>query len=431
MNNNQLSKQFFQTQSNLFCWIKVETKKSFEWIVKLSLLVLLALSSTTWAKGECGQVDSNGEMSVSVCMGELLDSQLDMINSVEGVVMEMESMNRVSFGAAPLTMSHSEGELMEKLQFLRDEHGRVEAANEATEENDYDEAFSKADKVKGEKCALSDINFFESLEIDNFIPPGLKSVDDNKFGNGKCDVFSATDLDNNSVKVNERKENMCEQVCADKVNPNGMGKLRKKERKERVVGRLSDGIAAATRASNMMSAATANMSNLNRQLSKADFSSSAADICESGFDVPALLEIIATGVGIANSAVGFNTALLETLKDNVEPAANQTVAGFNAGSSVAPFALVAGISKMAGEVVGGVEKGLTVAAQIVSARTADTVQDCLTSVRDKTDDLLIKAGNTEGALSEIKAEMALLKRLAEQNRELLMTPQGTRPEWNE
>lgn len=428
MNNNQLSKRFFQAQSNHFCWMNVETKKSFEWIVMLSLLVLLAAPSTTWA--ECGQVDSNGEMSVSVCMDELLASQLDMINSVEGVVMEMESMNRTSLGAAPLTMSSSEDDLMEKLQFLRDEHGRVAAANDATDENDYDEAFSKADKVKGKQCTLSDINFFESLENENFIPPGLKSVDDNKFGNDKCDVFSATDLDDNSVKVNERKENMCEQVCVDKVNPNGTGKPRKKERKERVVGRLSDGIAAATRASGMMSAATANMSSLNRQLSKADFSSSATDVCDSGFDVPALLEIIATGVGIANSAVGFTTALLETLKDNVEPAANQTVAGFNAGSSVIPFALVAGISKMAGEVVGGVEKGLTIAAQIVSARTADTVQDCLTSVRDKTDDLLIKAGNTDGALKRIETEMALLKSLAEQNRELLLTPQGARPGWN-
>jgi hypothetical protein len=203
-------------------------------------------------------------------MDELLASQLDMIDSVEEVVMEMESMNKGAFRAAPLAMSSGEDDLMEKLQFLRDEHGRVSEANDAAEEADYDEAFSKADKVKGAKCTLSDINFYESLEDDNFIPPGLKSVDDNKFGNEKCDVFSATDLDGDSVKVNERKENMCEHVCADKTN--GMGKPRKKERKKRVVGRLSDGIAAATRASGMMSAAAANMSSVNRQLSEAYFS---------------------------------------------------------------------------------------------------------------------------------------------------------------
>jgi hypothetical protein len=115
----------------------------------------------------------------------------------------------------------------------------------------------------------------------------------------------------------------------------------------------------------------------------------------------------------------------------VEPAANQTVAGFNAGSSVIPFALVAGISKMAGEVVGGVEKGLTIAAQIVSARTADTLQECLTSVRDKADNLLIKAGDTEDALKRIEAELTLLKSSVEQNRELLGTPQGKRLDWNE
>jgi hypothetical protein len=443
MNNNQLSKRFFQAQRNPFSWMNVEMKKLFESIVMLSLLILLAAPSTTWAEGECGQVDPNGEVSVSVCMDELLASQLNMIESVEDVVTEMDSMNLALFGAAPLALSSSEDDLMKKLQFLRDEHGRAVAADDAVEETDYDEAFSKADKVKGEKCTLSDINFYESLEIDNFIPPGLKSVDDNKFGNNKCDVFSATDLDDKSVKVNERKENMCEQVCDDKVNPNkdnpnGMGKKpRKKERKERVVGRLSDGIAAANSAAGMMSAAAANTYSLNRQLSITDFSSSVTDICESGFDVPALLEIIATGVSIANSVVGFTTALLETLKDNVEPAANQTVAGFNAGSAVIPFALVAGISKMAGEVVGGVEKGLTIAAQIVSAHTADTLQDCLTSVRDNTDDLKIKAGNTEDALARIEKELALLKSVVEQNQELLgqnqellVTPQGKREGWN-
>ena len=436
-NNNQLSKRFFQAQRNPFSWMNVETKKLFESIVMLSLLILLAAPSTTWAEGECGQVNSSGEISVSVCMAELLTAQVGMIDSVEDVVMEMESMNLASFGAAPVALSSSEDDLMEKLQFLRDEHGRAVEANDAVEETDYDEAFSKADKVKGKQCRLSDINFYESLENDNFIPPGLASVNDNKFGNDKCDVFSAIDLDGNSVKVNERKENMCEQVCADKVNPNEMkpngmmGKPRKEERKERVVGRLSDGIAASNSAAGMMSAAAANMHSLNRQLFKADFSSSATDICESGFDVPALLEIIATGVSIANSVVGFTTALLETLKDNVEPAANQTVAGFNAGSSVIPFALVAGISKMAGEVVGGVEKGLTIAAQITSAHTADTLQDCLTSVRDNTDDLKIKAGNTEDALARMEKELAQLKSLVEQNRELLMTPPGKRSEWNQ
>jgi len=446
MNNNQLSKRFFQAQRNPFSWMNVEMKKLFESIVMLSLLILLAAPSTTWAEGECGQVDPNGEVSVSVCMDELLASQLNMIESIEDVVTEMDSMNLALFRAAPLALSSSEDDLMKKLQFLHDEHERAVAAKDAVEETDYDEAFSKADKVKGKKCRLSDINFYESLEDDNFIPPGLKSVNDNNdnnFGNNQCDVFSATDLDDKSVKVNERKENMCEQVCDDKVNPNkdnpnGMGKKpRKKERKERVVGRLSDGIAAANSAAGMMSAAAANTYSLNRQLSITDFSSSVTDICESGFDVPALLEIIATGVSIANSVVGFTTALLETLKDNVEPAANQTVAGFNAGSAVIPFALVAGISKMAGEVVGGVEKGLTIAAQIVSAHTADTLQDCLTSVRDNTDDLKIKAGNTEDALARIEKELALLKSVVEQNQELLgqnqellVTPQGKREGWN-
>ncbi len=439
-----------------------KTMKTLGWTVRSSLVVLLAATSTSWAQGPppptiCGQVataSGDSKVSVSGCMGELLTAQLAMIVAVEGVVNEMHGMNLSAFGAERFGLRKSimEDDLKAKIQFLHDEHDRALAANEVVEDDDYEEAFAKADQDKGKKCTFSDMPFKDSLDGDP--PPGLQPVTDPRFGNNRCDIFDAVDLDDNDVRVNERKENMCERVCADRQNPNGSG-ARKEERKIRVALRLTDGIAATHRATARISEASANLASLRLQLSSAaSRSSGPSDICVSGFDLPAVFEIAATSASLANIAVAFVTAGLEVAKDNVKPAANQTVAGFNVGSTVIPFALVAGLSKMLEEVIAAVEKGLVLTAQIVSAFREDTLEVCLGSVRDTVvnvrddtvmlkgefegpdgaifklqedvDDLQVKAGDTNDALAAIREELALMKTLLEANRDLLLTPLGRR-----
>ena len=433
--------------------------KSLGCIIMSSLVVFLVATSTSWAappSENCGQVDNgSGETvtSISDCMDQLLTAQSDMIDAVEEVVIGMQGMNLSSFGVERFGMRRSvmEEDLMPNIQFLRDEHGRAMAANKAVDDADYDEAFEKADQEKRGKCNLSDIKFFESLKGDD--PPGLRDPD-SKFGDDKCNVFSAIiDIpgapnDGDVVHVNERRENMCEQVCADRVNPNPMGKPRKQERKDRVVGRLTDGIAATFRATEAISGASANLSDLRFQLSRVDFRSSAAsDICVSGFDLSGVFVISAAVVSAANSAASFVTAALEVAKDNAEPPANQTVAGFNGGAAVVPFAVAAGISKLITEALGIVEKGLVLTGEIVSAFREDTLELCLKSVRDDTvilkdefegpDGAIFKlqeavtqlqgsAMQTNAELAAMKAELALMKGLLETTLDLLLTPTGRR-----
>jgi hypothetical protein len=449
--------------------MKEETMKSFGRNIMFFLAVFLVAMATSWAaprSEDCGQADNavgETETSVSTCVDELLTAQLGMINAVEDVVIEMQGVNLSFFGAERLGLRQStmQEDLMAHIQLLRDEHGRAMAASKSVEEADYEEAFAKADQEKGKNCGLSDLPFKESLEGSD--PPGLRDPDPSKFGDGKCNVFEAiVDIpgapnDGDVVHVNERRENMCELVCADRVNPNpppntlntlAEPKPRKQERKERVVRRLTDDIDATFRATETISGASANLSALRFQLSRANFSSSGtSDICVSGFDLSGVFVISGAAVAAANSAASFVTAALEIAKDNAEPPANQTVAGFNAGSAVVPFAVAAGISKLITEALGIVEKGLVLTGEIVSAFREDTLELCLKSVRDNTvtlngefegpdgaifklqadvDDLKLKAGDANAELAAIKAELALVKSLLEATRDLLLTPQGRR-----
>jgi hypothetical protein len=453
--------------------MKEETMRSFGRNIMSFLAVLLVAMSASWAgpqTEDCGQVNNavgQPETSVSTCMDELLEAQLGMINAVEDVATEMQGVNLSFIGAERFGLRRStmQEDLTAHIQLLRDEHGRAMAANKAVEEADYEEAFANADQEKGKNCGLSDLPFKESLKGSD--PPGLRDPDPSKFGDGKCNVFSAiVDIpgapnDGDVVHVNERRENMCEKVCADRVNPNpppntlntmADPKPRKQERKERVVRRLTDDIDATVRATGTISGASANLSALRFQLSRANFSSSeTSDICVSGFDLSGVFVISGAAVAAANSAASFVTAALEIAKDNAEPPANQTVAGFNAGAAVSPFAIAAGISKLITEALGIVEKALVLTGEIVSAFREDTLELCLKSVRDNTvtlngefegpdgaifllqadvADLKLKAGEAAAELAAIKAELAFVKSLLETTRDLLLTPQGQREGFN-
>jgi hypothetical protein len=446
----------------------------------LSFVFALATPSTILAQGQ-GRPDCENDRSVSGCIDEMLTEQSLMIDEVEGLLDDMSTMGMFSLGQRQFGLTNQsvamEADILDRITTLRNQNGRAKEANDASTDAEYEEMIAESDKGKDKKenCKDSDINFFNSLEDEGFLPPGFLSVDigkgKDKFGNEKCDVFAAVDLDGNDVTVNERTENMCETIC--KFKENAGGNSRKGETKRRVVNSLLDAKFTAGVARQNLSLQRAQMALMKPQIEKIQLSALnstalTTDACNSGFDVPALLEIISTGVSILNSAVSFTTAALETAKDNVKPAANQTVAGFNAGATVIPFALVAGISKMTGEVIGGIEKVLTIAAQIVSAFQDETLLNCITSVGKEfegpdgkivklqdaasqlqTDATSIKgefegpdgkiiklqeavsllqasSGQTNAELALVKTELALIKSNLAEVDTLLRTPQGQR-----
>ena len=382
----------------------------------LSFMFALATASTSLAQG--GQdPDCENDRSVKGCVSELLTEQDAMIDEVEGLLDDMVTMGMFSLGQGRFGPA-SQGiemaaDISDRITNLRNQNGRAKEANDAATDAEYEEMIAESDKGKEKKenCKDSDINFFNSLADEGFLPPGFMSVETgngkDKFGNDKCDVFAAVNLAGEDVTVNERSENMCESVC--KFKENDQGNSRKGESKKRLVDSMLDAKFTASVARRNLSLQRSQLAVMRPQIEKLqlsalDPSASLTDVCESGFDVPALLEIISTGVSIVNSAVSFITAGLETLKDNVKPAANQTVAGFNAGSAVIPFALAAGISKMIGEVVGGIEKGLAIAAQIVAATQDETLLNCITSVQKEFEGPDGKVVKLQGDATSIKGE---------------------------
>jgi hypothetical protein len=439
----------------------------------LSFVFALATPSTILAQGQ-GRPDCENDRSVSGCIDEILTEQSLMIDEVEGLLDDMSTMGIFSLGQGQFGLADQrvalEADILDRITSLRNQNGRAKEANDASTDAEYDEMIAESDKGKDKKenCKDSDINFFNSLEDEGFLPPGFMSVETgngkDKFGNDKCDVFAAVNLAGEDVTVNERAENMCESIC--KFKENAGGNSRKGETKKRVVDSLLDAKFTASVARQNLSLQRAQMTLMKPQIEKLQLSALnstalTTDACKSGFDVPALLEIISTGVSIVNSAISFTTAALETAKDNVKPAANQTVAGFNAGATVIPFALAAGISKMIGEVAGGIEKGLAIAAQIVSAFQDETLLNCITSVGkefegpdgkivklqgDATsikgefqgpDGKIVKlqeavsllqasSGQTNAELASVKTELALIKNMLIEVDPLLQTPQGQR-----
>lgn len=232
--------------------IREGTMKSFKWIAMSSVAVVLVTTPTSWAApllvnetlcaaSESTSMTAEGKpngRSVAVCMDELLTEQSDLIDEVAGLVDDLKVTGLFTLNATQRNMG---ADLDDRITSLRSQHTRAMAASETVTDEEYDELLEHGDRGKGrQQCKLSDLPFFESLDGDD--PPGLDlgMTPDPKFGDGKCNIFEATDIElDMTMMVNERKENMCERVCAEKEIG---GQKQKGKTKERFTGDLTDGI---------------------------------------------------------------------------------------------------------------------------------------------------------------------------------------------
>ena len=80
--------------------------------------------------------------------------------------------------------------------------------------------------------------------------------------------------------------------------------------------------------------------------------------------------------------------------------------------------------------------GVEVGFDIVKSQQTDAVHACVESIKtdtetlkDDTEFLKGKSGDVDTGIAELKDGMALLKILVEQNRDLLLSPQGRRDEF--
>ena len=486
--------------------IKEERMKSFGWTVMSALAVFLATTSTGWAQtatptptappiriltAASAPTDCAGG-SIGSCVGDLLDEEDSMIDQVELMLKDLETMGLFSLARDRFSLAADGPDLSDlfaRIDTLRNEHRRAKAASEATTDSEYDEMFEQADKEKGKNCKFSDINFFNSvLDASGDPDPallGLKTIPmPSKFGNGKCDIFDAVDLGDNPVRVNERKENMCEKVCAEKPNQQGKSK-------DRAIGGFIDALSSARAANISLVAQRASMAELGSllldlQLSESNPQLSAHDPCAPGSPGPGDDLLQARGfnkaIAVLGGVITVGNVLSEVLKtaaDIADKPCKQTAGGFNASVACIPFTVAFHISKGIVGIISGVRTLLgdlrsvfANEAKIVSAGKIDKGKACSKIIRDDTiklkaefgggqcvnlvctggpddsiactDDsdcsegkivilqeavnlLRASAAQTNAKLAEVTAELALMKSLLEETRDLLLTPPGRRP----
>lgn len=437
--------------------------KSFGWIVIYSLAIFLVATSTSRAQEVSAPPATCADGSIGACVGEILEEQLSMIVELDGMMRDMQTMNLFSLGQGRFGLvaqgPDMQGDLSDRIASLKRRHGRAVDVMKVTTDDEINEMIAQADMEKGKNCKFSDINFFNSVLDANGNPDptllGLKSIPTpSKFGNGKCDIFDAVNLDDDTVKVNERRENMCEKVCEEKM-VGGQGQMGKS--KERLIGDFIEALGATQGALQSLSAQRARMSELGLLL--ADYRLSQAnsrlsitasgpnDPCVSepsppGIDYIAIEILVAIEVAfdVAIVALDIGAEILEAINDIAEKPCLQVVAGFNGSTACIPLITIFHIAKGITTVVTGLKIVTQVAKNIIEiavkiddATKTDDHKDCIKIIRDDTvklqgdvTGLIAAAGETSAALAELQAEMALIKSLLEETRDLLLTPPGRR-----
>lgn len=443
--------------------------KSFVWIVIITFLLSLTTPYTSRAQGHACPAC---EDSVGGCIDEILCEEDGMIDDVEEIVIDIEAMIQDlkamglfslggDYAGLEVRIAEMPAEILERLETLRNDRGRAQAANDANADEEYDDMLDQADNEKKKNCKDSDMPFYESL--DGEFPPGYTWADmgngNNKLGNGKCDLFEAeyegVDDQGNpvtvTVMVNERAENMCEPVCKGKAGQQGQSR-------GRFLGGMQDAILSAGIARRSIARQREQISTLRTRISEirlsgTDFSSlEVEDPCFDGTPspTPPVLYVI-LGLDSAIAAMeavivvgNIVTEVLEGIKDVAEPPAQQDVAGFNGSSVGIPLAVVFHISKGIFEALSGVKDILGSSINIIKdtmdidkAGEHDYTNDCRKEIRDKTDllqedvdDLQAATAALQGSVDETNAKLVEMKSLLETEfariKELLLTPQGRR-----
>jgi len=424
---------------------------------KTKLFLLVGFFCLLSMNSMAAQRDSCEDGGVGGCYDDMLDQQDNMINEVDDLLDSIDdagvfSLIRVQTG------TDVKSDLKDRIEGVRREHGRAKEVNDATSDEEYDAMLLQGDKETGKHCKSSDKTFSDSL--DGSLPPGYTEVDGN-FGNGKCDVFSATDDEGNIVSVNERKENMCEKVCVDKKNSNE--ESRSGESKGRLLGRMNESISSGRKASLNISVQTAKVRELGVLFSEfqaSEIITEDADVCAVS-DGDALKKVTAEdimqgvitgldGVTIATDAIADG---LEVVKDLLNPACEQDVAGFNGSTACIPFVaayhisnVLTNILKNSVTVLGDAKEHVALAAGKADAQDALDAKACTKQVRDEfkaggavvelqggvsslqsdVNSLRTAGGNTDQSIAELELKLDSLLGLVEGNRQLLLTPSGLR-----
>ncbi len=370
-------------------------------IILAGVFVLWASPANAQSSVECGASTDT----IKACADEIFTAQIDLLDQVEGLINDTQSLRMYALGTQA---SQVDDDLLERIKALREERQRGKDANDDAEEADYDEMIAQANRQKGKKCKWEEV-----LEDDDdpeaFVPTGLTLEYPTNLGNDKCDVFTAKDAAGKKVKVHERKQNLCERVCEE-------NEAKKKRKKDRVVGRMGDGISATLKASDRIKGERVRIAQLGLRFS------SASNVCEPVFEIP-FSDPIGAGALVALSIV---TEVLDAVRDSGERGSDQTAAGFNCAACAIPLEVAFHVSNGAKEIVG-------IGMDLLGSFQTDAILSCVQSIKTDSEALKLDTAAMKRDIGDLKAGQAGadevledIKSLVRQNQLLLLTPHGQR-----
>jgi hypothetical protein len=317
-----------------------------------------------WAAPPAERCGEGSGAVIKTCVDDILIVEGEIIENLDLVVEDLEARHVLQADRA--------GSLKDKLDLLRNAHGRAQGESDDLEEADYDEMTGAAYK---KSCEWKD-SFVE--------PPSSQD--------GKCDKA-------------ERKEHLCERVC--ELDTTGQGK--KNRKKERLQDELSDALVQLEDANEALE------EDLKRR-ALLDFTLDAEPaVCPADYSflgslrIPTEATFTLLAVAVAADAV----------RDVAERICDATKAGSNGAIVCAATEGVYHIVNTAYEITNAINNDINEAELIAT-------YSCAEQIKQLVDQAVGDTKEAQEQITEIKKQIDSLNESIAVITNLLLTPQGRR-----
>jgi hypothetical protein len=339
--------------------------KSFGWIVTSSLGAFLAATSVTWAAPPGERCGEGSAKVFKTCLEGILDVEGEIIDNLDLVIEDLEARN--------ILRAEKGRSLTDKLDLLKNSHGRGQGEHDDTGEDDYEEMLAGAYK---KSCVWKD----------SFVEPA--SLQD-----GTCDK-------------DERKENLCEKVC----ELDAAGTEKKDRKQDRLQDELSDALIELEDANDALK------DDLKRRASL-DFSLALrGDVCPADYSFLGSTRIPTVVMFPLFSVVKG----LDAVRDLGERGCDMTVSGFS-------FAAVCIVLEGAFHLAKGSYEIMNAINEDVNEAELVATYNCAKETKTAADEAAKGAKDVKDSVTEITSQLEQMKEDIANIKTLLKTPPGQRP----
>jgi hypothetical protein len=408
----------------------------------LFLASLAFLPTSAWA-GDCSESSSEPLWD---CELDLNLEQGKLINNFGALLSEFDELQSGAVSTLTITgfKTHAKTNVNGYLGTLGEENQRANEVIWETDNSDFEDIVAQGGKTKGKNCDWDEAPDVEA-NPEAYLPAGLHSPSI-ELGNSDCDKFTAKDVDNENVTVNERSlPNVCLRVCGDDevadrslyqdFSNNNAKKPKKREKiKIRHIARKNEGIDAAEEANLAIESATIGVMQMNARIDAFGLDYAIATTFPECVAPDDTTKVVAWYVKTISSGIlpflKINKQVADAIADVAEPATRQDVLGNNVSSANIPAVIYKHVSEGLVTVAETVIVGADLTIEGFELFSNDTTLSCLAAIRSQVHDisesvidLNKKVGDSEERLKKLIMEN---RSYIENVREIVLTPHGQR-----